>query len=123
MFPIFQNSGTLDIKTALSALRALGNESRLAAFRQLVQTGSDGMSVGQLRECLDWPPATLTAHLNILRAASLVDDQREGRVIRVRANYLQMNALLEYLTENCCDGVADCGSVSVCAPRKTGASK
>ena len=89
---------------ALSALRALGHESRLAAFRQLVQAGPDGLSVGELREQLDLPPATLSAHLNVLRAAGLVGDEREGRVIRVRADYARMNALLAYLTENCCAG-------------------
>ena len=110
-------------KTALSSLSALGHESRLAAFRQLVQAGPEGLSVGELRELLELPPATLTAHLNILRAADLVLDQREGRVIRVRANYAQMNALLAYLTDNCCAGTTSCAPVSVCAPTKKGATK
>lgn len=110
------------MEAALDALSALGHESRLSAFRVLVQAGPDGMPVGELRERLDLPPATLTAHLNVLRAADLVHDQREGRVIRVRANYLQMNALLAYLTENCCTGAADCNPVAACNPRKTGAS-
>lgn len=113
----------METKIALAALSALSHESRLAAFRQLVQAGPDGMSVGELREQLELPAATLTAHLNILRAAGLVDDQREGRVIRVRANYLQMNTLLTYLTENCCAGAVACDPVSACAPRKTGASR
>lgn len=110
-------------ETALSALNALSHESRLAAFRKLVQAGPDGMSVGELREHLDLPPATLSAHLNILRAAALVHDEREGRVIRVRANYLQMNTLLAYLTENCCAGTAECEPAVACKPRKSGASK
>jgi hypothetical protein len=63
-------------------------------------------AVGELREHLDLPPATLSAHLNVLRSAGLVLDQREGRVIRVRANYERMNALIAYLTENCCAGPA-----------------
>jgi DNA-binding transcriptional ArsR family regulator len=106
----------METKTALGALAALSHESRLAAFRQLVQIGPDGMSVGELRERLELPPATLTAHLNALRAAGLVEDQREGRVIRVRANYAQMNALLGYLTDNCCAGATTCGPASVCLP-------
>ena len=110
-------------RTALGALSALSHESRLAAFRQLVQAGPDGMSVGELREQLDLPPATLSAHLNVLRAAALVRDEREGRVIRVRANYLQMNTLIAYLTENCCAGSASCEPAAVCTPRKSGASK
>jgi DNA-binding transcriptional ArsR family regulator len=119
MIPELWNHGH---QAALSALGALSHESRLAAFRQLVQAGHDGLSVGELREHLDLPPATLSAHLNVLRAAALVEDEREGRVIRVRANYAQMNALLTYLTDNCCGGRS-------CAPaelsprrRKSGAS-
>jgi len=91
---------------ALNALKALAQESRLAAFRLLVQAGQAGMAVGDLREALDIPPATLTAHLNILRSAGLVLDQREGRVIRIRADYSCMNALIGFLTENCCEGAA-----------------
>ncbi len=107
-------------QSAVLVLNALSHETRLAAFRQLVQVGPGGLPVGELRELLDLPAATLTAHLNVLRAASLVHDQREGRVIRVRANYLQMNTLIAYLTENCCAGVASCDPVALCAPRKSG---
>ena len=109
----------METKSALTALSALGHESRLGAFRQLVQAGPDGLAVGELRERLALPPATLSAHLNILRAAGLVQDEREGRVIRVRADYGQMNALLAYLTENCCAG-SPCDPVSTCAPRSDG---
>ena len=108
----------MDTATALAALNALSHESRLAAFRALVQAGHDGLSVGELRDRLDLAPATLTAHLNVLRAAGMVQDQREGRVIRVRADYPRKAALLAYLTENCCAGAAACGPASSCAPRK-----
>jgi ArsR family transcriptional regulator len=103
---------------ATTALTALSHETRLAVFRRLVQAGPDGMAVGKLRDHLDVPGATLTAHLNILRAAALVSDEREGRVIRMRANYAQMNALIAYLTKNCCAGQADCGPGAVCSPKK-----
>jgi len=112
----------METNIALAALSALSHESRLGAFRQLVQAGSEGLSVGELRDRLALPPATLTAHLNILRTAALVHDQREGRVIRVRANYLQMNALLAYLTENCCGGTESCAPAPACAPRRSGAT-
>lgn len=92
---------------AQAALRALGQGHRLAAFRALVQAGPAGLAVGELRDRLDVPAATLTAHLNILRRAGLASDQRQGRVIRVRADFARMNALIAYLTENCCGG-ADC---------------
>ncbi|MFN3842035.1 MAG: ArsR/SmtB family transcription factor [Rehaibacterium terrae] len=99
----------MDTNAALLALRALGQEHRLEAFRRLVQAGQAGLTVGELRERLDIPPATLSAHLNTLRAAGLVRDRREGRTIHVSADYARMNALLGYLTENCCAGDA-------CAP-------
>ena len=108
--------------TALKVLNALSHEARLAAFRELVQAGPDGLPVGDLRERLDLPAATLTAQLNILRNAALVHDQREGRVIRVRANYLQMNDLIAYLTENCCSGTAACEPATGCKPQRKGAS-
>ena len=103
---------------AIAALNALSHDRRLSAFRRLVQAGPEGLPVGELRERLQVPAATLSAHLNVLRAAALVQDRREGRVIRVRANYARMNELIGYLTENCCDGKADCGPAAVCAPKK-----
>ncbi len=96
---------------ALSVLRALGQPHRLAAFRALVVAGPEGLPVGELRDRVDLPAATLTAHLNTLRSAGLVADTREGRVIRVRADYDRVNALIGYLTENCCGGAS-------CAPAK-----
>jgi ArsR family transcriptional regulator len=106
---------------ALSALRALSQESRLGAFRLLVQAGPAGLPVGALRDALGLPPATLSAHLNVLRAAGLAVDTRAGRVINVRADFVRMNELLGFLTENCCQGqacvpaAADC-----CTPESNG---
>ena len=105
------------MKTAIDALGALSHETRLSAFRQLVQAGPGGLPVGALRERLGVPPATLSAHLNVLRAAGLVLDQREGRVIRVSASYDGMNALIAYLTENCCAGAGICAPAAQCMPR------
>lgn len=102
--------------TALACLSALGHETRLAAFRLLVTAGHGGMPVGVLREQLDVPAPTLTAHLNVLRAAGLVADTREGRVIRVRADYARMDALIAYLTENCCQGAACAPAAGRCTP-------
>lgn len=113
----------METNTALKTLAALSHESRLAAFRELVQAGPDGLAVGDLRERLGLPPATLTAQLNLLRNAGLVHDQREGRAIRVRADYAHMNALIAYLTENCCGGAATCGPATQCKPTRKGAPK
>ena len=94
---------------SIAALKALSQEHRLHAFRALVAAGAEGLSVGELREIVGVPPATLSAHLNVLRGAGLVLDRREGRVIRVSADFTRMNALIDYLTENCCAG-------GVCTP-------
>jgi ArsR family transcriptional regulator, arsenate/arsenite/antimonite-responsive transcriptional repressor len=97
----------MDHIATIAALKALSQEHRLHAFRTLVQAGPDGLAVGELRDIIDIPSATLSAHLNVMRNAGLVIDQREGRVIRIRADYARMNALLAYLTENCCAGQPD----------------
>ena len=111
----------MDDTTALAALRALSQESRLAAFRLLVQAGPAGLPVGALREALGLPPATLSAHLNVLRAAGLAVDARAGRVINVRADYARMNDLLAFLTENCCQGAACApAAADCCTPVPTG---
>lgn len=103
--------------TAIQALSALAQASRLAAYRLLVQAGSEGLAVGEISRRLKVPAPTLTSHLNVLRRAGLVRDEREGRVIRCRADYVQMNALLGFLSENCC-----AGDLGACAPAGTCAS-
>jgi ArsR family transcriptional regulator len=108
----------METDDALSALTALSHPSRLAAFRALVQAGPGGLAVGEIREHLTLPPATLSAHLNVLRAAGLVRDAREGRVIRVRADYALMDALVGYLMDNCCGGAAQCAPAA-CKPPAT----
>ncbi len=102
-------------EATIAALKALSQEHRLHAFRALVAAGQDGLAVGELRDIIDIPSATLSAHLNVMRNAGLVIDQREGRVIRVRADYARMTALLAYLTENCCAGQPDvCDAAPQC---------
>ena len=100
---------------AVELLNALSHESRLRIFRMLVVAGPQGLSVGSIRARAKIPAATLTAQLNLLRAADLVLDEREGRTIRVRANFERMTALVEFLTENCCRDPAMCAP-TVCAP-------
>lgn len=106
----------MDHASALAALTALGQDLRLSAFRALVQAGPAGLAVGELRERLDVPPATLSAHLNTLRAAGLVQDERQGRSIRVRADFGRMTGLVAYLAENCCAGDGSCAPLPGCTP-------
>lgn len=96
--------------TAIAALGALAHDSRLDVFRLLVQAGPEGMPAGQIAERLGLPSATLSFHLTALRHAGLVNFRRDGRSLIYAAEYAAMNALLAYLTENCCRGdPAGCG--------------
>jgi ArsR family transcriptional regulator len=95
---------------AVSALAALAQENRLDVFRLLVEAGPDGMPAGEIAEALDLVPNTLTFHFDRLRGAGLVTVRREGRSMIYAAQYKTMNALLAYLTENCCQ--RSCGPAS-----------
>ena len=94
----------MDKATALTALGALAQDARLDIFRLLVQAGSEGLPAGQIAERLGLPANTLSFHLNQLRHAGLVSFRRESRSLIYTAEYGAMNALLAYLTENCCQG-------------------
>ncbi len=88
------------------ALSALAHPMRLKAFRALVVAGPEGMTPGVLQEQLEIPPATLSFHLKELSQAGLVTAERASRNIIYRAAFEEMNALIGYLTENCCAGEA-----------------
>lgn len=101
---------------AIAALAALAQESRLDIFRLLVQAGPDGMPAGQIGERLGLPSATLSFHLSHLKQSGLVKFRRESRSLIYTAEYAAMNALLAYLTENCCQGDASACGVTLCIP-------
>src|SRR5262245_63865367 len=92
---------------AVVALAALSQDNRLDVFRLLVEAGRDGMPAGSVAEALKLAPNTLTFHFDRLRDAGLVTVRREGRSMIYSARYETMNALIAYLTENCCRGRAD----------------
>jgi DNA-binding transcriptional ArsR family regulator len=94
----------METKNALSALAALAQESRLAVFRYLVQIGPEGVPASRIGEELSIPPSSLSFHLKELLNADLVTARAEGRFIFYAARFATMNALLEFLTENCCGG-------------------
>ena len=94
----------MEEQDVITALAALAQPLRLRVFRALVVAGPQGMTPGTMSEALDVPAATLSFHLKELTHAQLVTQQRDGRFLIYRAAFDRMNALLAYLTENCCAG-------------------
>ncbi|ANH68249.1 helix-turn-helix transcriptional regulator [Mitsuaria sp. 7] len=90
----------------VKALGALAQPLRLQVFRALVVVGQSGLTPGAIQEALGVPAATLSFHLKELVASGLVTQERASRNLIYRAAYDQMNALLGYLTKNCCQGDA-----------------
>lgn len=93
----------------VKALAALAHPLRLQVFRALVVTGPGGLTPGVIQEALGVPAATLSFHLKEMANAGLITSERAGRNLVYRAEFGRMNALLGYLTENCCQGAACAG--------------
>jgi ArsR family transcriptional regulator, arsenate/arsenite/antimonite-responsive transcriptional repressor len=100
--------------SAVSALAALAQESRLAIYRLLVKRGPEGFTPGEISEHLAIPGPTLSFHLKGLAHAGLVSVRRESRFMHYSANFERMNELVAYLTENCCSLGTACDVA--CAP-------
>lgn len=99
----------------VTALAALAHPIRLKIFRGLVVAGESGMTPGALGELLEIAPATLSFHLKELNHSGLTTQERDGRSLIYRAAYDQMDALLSFLTLNCCQGTsATTGGSSGC---------
>ncbi|MGY0557065.1 MULTISPECIES: ArsR/SmtB family transcription factor [unclassified Lysobacter] len=101
----------MEMNNAIRALTALGHNTRLSVFRLLVEAGPAGRMAGDIAEALAVPAATLSFHLKELSAAGLVHGEPQGRYVCYRADFGAMNALIGFLTHNCCagSGSADCG--------------
>jgi DNA-binding transcriptional ArsR family regulator len=102
-------------RDAVAALAALAQDNRLDVYRLLVQAGRAGMAAGSVASALELAPNTLTFHFDRLREAGLVTVRRDGRSMIYAAQFDAMNALLAYLTENCCQGRAE-QSAPACRP-------
>jgi DNA-binding transcriptional ArsR family regulator len=98
---------------AVAALAALAQDNRLDIFRVLVEAGPGGLAAGEIASALGLAPSVLTFHFDRLRGAGLVTVRREGRSMIYAAQFETMNALLGYLTANCCQGKPE-----RCAPRR-----
>ena len=95
----------METKTAVSALAALAQETRLSIFRLLVEAGPEGLPAGMIAEKLDVAAATLSFHLKELSHAQLIASRQEGRFIYYSADFERMAALMSFLTHNCCKGM------------------
>ncbi|QFI56634.1 ArsR/SmtB family transcription factor [Aeromonas simiae] len=106
--------------SAVKVLESLASPVRLAAWRQLVRAGLDGMVAGELATALEVAPNTLSFHLKAMLGAHLLSVEQEGRFLRYRANIPLMLGLIGYLTEECCAGHPEaCGALradSGCSP-------
>jgi predicted transcriptional regulator len=90
--------------SVIKALSALAQTNRLQIFRELVQKGTEGMTPALISESLGIAANTLSFHLKELMLADLISQERSGRNLIYRAQYDRMNAVLSFLTQNCCQG-------------------
>lgn len=97
---------------AVAILSALAQDNRLDIFRLLVEAGAEGMPAGHIASSLKLLPSALTFHLDRLRDAGLVAVRRDGRSMIYAARFDEMNALVSYLTDQCCQGRPE-----LCAPK------
>lgn len=97
----------MDETAVIKALAALAQPIRLQLFRALVVAGEQGMTPGTMAQGMGISPSSLSFHLKELTHAGLVTQERASRNLIYRAAYGQMNSLLGYLTQNCCQG-AEC---------------
>lgn len=102
---------------AIDALAALAHEHRLSVYRLLVEAGPEGLNAGSIAARLKLAPSSLTFHLQQLHRAGLISQERNSRQLIYAADFPAMNALVGYLTENCCAGSkSSCGEE--CVPVK-----
>lgn len=94
----------MEDKHVIKALVALAQTNRLHIFRSLVVKGPDGLTPAVIAEQLGIPANTLSFHLKELMHADLITQERSGRNLIYRAQYDRMNAVLTYLSQNCCQG-------------------
>ncbi len=106
----------MDPSRAVAALGALAHATRLAVFRLLVQRGPDGLPAGVIAQALDVPPSSLTFHFQQLVHAGLLTSRRQSRQLIYTADFPGMNALLLFLTENCCGRDTAAGYRCLCSP-------
>ena len=102
----------MNVEQAAKQLEALGSPIRLEVYRTLVRAGHAGLPVGRLQEKLGIPASTLSHHLHRLILTGLVTQERQGTTLISRAHYPAMNALLDFLADECCVDAGGCAASS-----------
>jgi ArsR family transcriptional regulator, arsenate/arsenite/antimonite-responsive transcriptional repressor len=97
---------SMKVEQAAKQLEALGNPTRLRVYRTLVRAGPNGLPVSRVQQKLKIPASTLSHHLHRLILTDLVTQERQATTLICRANYPAMDALLGFMTKECC---ADAG--------------
>lgn len=92
----------MDINNAAKMFDTLSQQTRLQAFRLLVQAGTEGLAAGALAESLGTPHNTMSFHLNHLSNAGIIQSRRSGRSIIYSANFEAMQALIGFMIKDCC---------------------
>lgn len=92
----------MDIKKSTQMFGSLSQETRLRAFRLLVQAGPKGLAAGVLSEKLGIPQNTMSFHLSHLSHADIVNSRREGKSVIYSANFERVHALITFMVNDCC---------------------
>lgn len=123
----------MDKLEATTLFESLASSLRLDIYRLLLKKGKTGMVAGEIATTLQLAPTNLSFHLKALTRTGLLNVEQEGRFQRYRANIAQIQDLISYLTENCCEGqqeqcmeadtvfrYTDCNTTVIPVPGKTG---
>lgn len=92
----------MELEKAAEQLEALGSKTRLAIYRDLVQAGHEGITVGEIRKNIDIPASTLSHHIAKLVQSGLITQERISRSLVCTANFENMDSLIMFVANNCC---------------------
>lgn len=92
----------MQLEIAAKQLEALGNATRLAIYRDLIEVGHKGSPVGEIRKKLNIPASTLSHHIAKLVHSGLITQERDSRSLYCKADLKNMDALMTFLVRNCC---------------------
>jgi ArsR family transcriptional regulator, arsenate/arsenite/antimonite-responsive transcriptional repressor len=101
----------METESAILALAALAQSTRLEVFRLLIKHEPEGLAAGEIAKTLAVPQNTMSAHLSVLSRAGLVTARRVSRSIVYRADLVRFQAVMLFMLNDCCGGRPE-----ICAP-------